>query len=620
MSGTKGTLSVESENIFPVIKKWLYTEQDIFVRELISNGADAITKVNKLAGIGEYKPNPKEENIIRIEINQYDSTIKFSDNGIGMDADEIDKYINQIAFSGASDFLNQYKDEADNQIIGHFGLGFYSSFMAADRVEIDSLSYRPLSIPVHWQCDSQMTYEMEKGKKDQIGTTVTLHVDPRAKYLNPEYMERIINKFFAFFPTPIELSFIGEPTDTNNRYGTRRVNDTNPLWIKRPEECRNEEYIDFFQKAFKTGTEPVLWVHLYNEELGVKGLIFFRNKESFELSIDGQVKLYSNQVYITDDAKGFIPEFLFLQNAVIDCRELPLMVSRSAVQKSENVNAITNYIVEQIAFKLYGTFECERDFYESIWDSLNPFIKFSCLKDKLFASYIEKFIIFKTISGKYVTLKEHLEDIKAKHENIIYYISDDIQQAHYINTFKKAGIDALFMTHVVDQPYIKKLEVKDTNLRFNRIDSDFCEALKEDLTEEAQKLAEKDEKILTEMFNGLIEDKHLSIKASRLITKELSSVMVLNEEERRVRDTIEMYKATGMDVSKFSYGNDVLLLNLNHKLVEYLLKNPTDHDLSHLVKLHLIDIARLGQETLEAEQMSAFIDRSNMLLELVIER
>ncbi len=619
MGSINGKLSVESENIFPIIKQWLYTEQDIFVRELISNCADAISKRDSLIKIGTCQ-NDAVNSFICIEINQTENTIKFMDNGIGMDADEIERYINQIAFSSAADFLNQYKDNVDNSLIGHFGLGFYSAFMVADKVEIDTLSCKPKSKPVHWTCDCEMNYKMEEGNKSEIGTTITLHVESDLQYLKPQRMGAVINKYFAFFPIPIELSCKDALADTAASPEKKQINDTNPLWVKNPEDCISEEYIAFYQKAFNTHTEPVLWLHLYNEELGIKGLVYFRNEDSFNQNIDGQIKIYSNQVYITDEGKGLLPEFLSLQNVIFDCTDLPLMASRSSVQKSEALNSITHYIVEQVAFKLYGTFECEREFYEEIWNSLNPFIKFSCLKDKLFASYVEKFIIFRTLRDKYVTLNEYLEQIKDKHQNIIYYVSDEIQQAHYISTFKKAGIDALYMTHVVDQPLIKKLEMKDTNLRFNRIDSDFCSALKEKLTEDEEAKVTEDEARLVNSFKGLVEDKHLTVKADRLITKEISSIMILDEEERRVKDAIEMYSATGIDVSKFSYGNDILLLNLNNKLVHFLLNPSASEKVTNIIKMQLIDIARLGQETLEAEQMSAFIDRSNMILELAIER
>lgn len=621
MNISKGKLSVDSENIFPIIKKWLYTEQDIFVRELISNCADAIAKHREIKK--EIEKNPDFYGKIRLEINLLENTLKFTDNGLGMDAQEIDKYINQIAFSGATDFFNKYKDgEKNTNIIGHFGLGFYSAFMPAERVTIDSLSCKNGAVAVHWDCTSGIDYDMYEGTKQEVGTDVTLYLPSSSSYLNPDYLERVVKKYFDFFSVPIEILCEESLDEKKPSYGIKVVNEINPLWCRRPEDCSKEEYVNFYKKAFGIDVEPKLWVHLYNEELGIKGIIYFRNQAQMERSIDGKMKLYSRQVFISDSAKTLIPDYLFLQDGIIDCADAPLMVSRSALQEDENVAYITNYITEQIAYKLYGTFECERSFYESIWEDLNPFMKFSCLKDKLFASYVEKFILFKNLSGKYVTLKEHLEKIKPFHENIVYYVSDDIQQANYMNIFKKAGIDALFMTHVVDQPFIKKYETKNQDIRFNSIDSDFYEALKDASSETDEKeviIKETAEAVLKETFDIILDGKHIELKVGKLIAPEVSSVIIIDEDERRVRETLEIYQARGIDTSMFKVGNDTLLLNTANPLIGYMVCNATSAE-RELLGRQLYDLARLGQESLEAQEMAEFIERSNLVLRMLIEK
>ncbi|MDO4544884.1 MAG: molecular chaperone HtpG [Bacillota bacterium] len=622
MTKKTGMLTVNSENIFPIIKKWLYTEQDIFVRELISNGADAIYKLAKVCD-GE---KTKQEGKIELEINLQENTLKFIDNGLGMDAEEVDRYINQIAFSGATDFFNKYKDSENRQkVIGHFGLGFYSAFMPAERVTINTLSHRLDSAPVYWDCSADMNYDMSVGTRDRAGTEITLYLADGSQYLDPEYLEKTVKKYFEFFAIPILITCNEAADDKSPAYGTKMVNDTNPLWCRNPEDCERQEYIDFYKKAFRVEVEPKLWVHLHSEDLGVKGIIYFRNQAQMEKSIDGTMKLYSQQVFISDQAKTLIPEYLFLQDGIIDCADAPLMVSRSALQEDENVVDITAYITEQVAYKLYGTFECEREFYESIWEDLNPFVKFSCLKDKLLASYVEKFIIFKNLNGTYVTLKEHLEQIEPFHKNVVYYVSDDIQQANYINIFKKAGIDALLMTHVVDQPYIKKQEIKNQELRFNSIDSDFYEALKAEEAGSADEVrAEADENsfienALKDTFAEILKGRQIEVKVGKLITPEVSSVIIIDEEERRVRETLEIYEARGIDTSGFKTGNDTLLLNTASPLVQYMAHEASEDEKS-LLGRQLYDLGRLGQESLEAQEMADFIERSNLILQMLIQR
>ena len=614
MERKNGCLSVNSENIFPIIKKWLYSEADIFVRELISNASDAITKRSGLAEMG--KTSPFGEAQIRITIDINNSQLIFSDNGLGMDMEEIDKYINQIAFSGASDFLERCKQGSESQMIGHFGLGFYSSFMATDHVSISSLSCKENAEPVFWDCTSDMQYTMVQGSREEIGTDVILHLIPGSRYLKKEYIEEVVQKYFAFFSRPIEILVIDDSQEEKAEPAV--VNDCNPLWTRKPEECTKEDYIAFYKKAFGIEREPKLWIHLYNEELGVKGIVYIRSKEQMEQSIDGVMKLYCKQVYITDQAKSLIPSYLFFQDGIIDCENAPLMVSRSALQEGESVVETQRYITEQVAYKFYGTFECEREFYEEIWEDINPFIKFSCLKDKLFSSYINKFIIFKDITGKYVTMNEHLEEIRDRHENTVYYVSDEIQQAHYIKMFRGAGLNALHMTHVVDTPYIRKLETTNTDLHFNRIDSDCYEALKDAAAEEKMGAElEAAEKEIIRIYEPILAGAHIDAKVGCLLTTSVSSVIIIDEEERRVRDTLELYESRGIDTSGFKAGNDTLLLNMSNVIVKHMLTTESEEEKS-MIAAHLYDLARLGQESLQAQEMAEFIERSNLLLEMII--
>ena len=613
MERKNGCLSVNSENIFPIIKRWLYTEVDIFVRELISNGSDAITKRRQLAELG--KAATFEEGKLRVTIDKAKAQLIFSDNGLGMDAEEIDKYINQIAFSGATDFLSRYQQSGANRMIGHFGLGFYSAFMASDHISISSLSCKEDAKPVFWDCTSDMQFSMEEGNRKEIGTDVILHLSAASRYLNEEYVEEIVKKYFAFLALPIELAVVGE-TEAETK-APRVINDCNPLWVRNPEECTKEDYVAFYRKAFGIEMEPKLWIHLFNEELGVKGIIYIRTREQMEQSIDGEMKLYCKQVYITDQAKTLIPSYLFFQNGIIDCENAPLMVSRSALQEDENVESIRRYITEQVAYKFYGTFECERPFYEAIWEDINPFIKFSCLKDKLFSSYISKFTLFKDLTGKYVTLAEHLEEIRESHENTVYYISDDVQQAHYIKMFRKAGINALYMTHVVDTPYIRKQESLNTNLHFNRIDSDCYEALKDAAAEEREKEQfAKLQPLAEEIFAPVLGDARIEIRLGCLLADTVGSLIVIDEEERRVRDTLELYETRGVDISHFKQGKDTLFLNYNSNIVKHMLSCDSAEERS-MIAAHLYDLARLGQESLQAQEMAEFIERSNLLLQRI---
>ena len=616
MDRKQGCLSIESENIFPIIKKWLYTEQDIFFRELISNAADAITKLKKLIEIKECNPIT-EPSKIEIILNEKEKTIKFIDNGIGMTPEEIDQYINLIAFSGANDFLKKYAGKTnDDQIIGHFGLGFYSAFMVAEKVTINSLSWQKDAKPVYWECNNEMKFAMSQGHKQQRGTEITLYLNTNYHYLQPKRTHAIIEKYFQFFPIDISLSYIGNDNDDKNSYGTCLVNNIKPLWANRPDKCTHEDYIEFYHKVFKDHDAPLFWIHLYEEELGIKGILFFRNMRNPAKAIDGTVRLYNNQVFVADNTKEVVPDFILLQNGILDCKNLPLLVSRSALQCDDYVNAVSNYLTEQVAYKLYGMFTCEREYYEQFWPDLNPFIKYGCLKNKLFSSLMTKCVIFQTIHNRYVTLKEHLATIKAEHENEVFYVSDEVQQAPYINMFKNAGIDALILTHVIDQPLIRKLEMIHQELHFNRIDSDFSNILKVNLTKQQEAELAKDEQIIKELFSKLSLKNDISLKAEKLKNPEIASIITLDEKSRRIRDTVEFYGATGINLDALDCAKETLLLNINNILIQFLIENP-GHEITDIFCRQLYDLACLGQEKLEAEEMAEFIIRSNKIMGLL---
>ncbi len=543
-------------------------------------------------------------------MNIKNSTLTISDNGLGLDSDEVNRYINQIAFSGASDFLNKFKECPDEQqVIGHFGLGFYSSFMVADKVSINSLSYKDNSEGIFWECDTSMNYSMKKGSRCWTGTDVILHLSPSSEYLNPVLLEKTVKKYFRFFPVPICINYISETDDKYHEYGSRVINDIEPLWNRKPEYCSRDDYLNFYQTVFGKSSNPVLWIHLYKPDIGVRGIVYFRDRDSMERSLDGTMLLYSNQVFINDSAKGIIPEFLFFQDGIIDCQNIPLIVSRTDLQQDESVSVIAKYITEQIAFKIYATFEQERDYYERIWEDLNPFIKFSCLKDKYFSSFADKAVLFKNLSGKYLSLNEYPEDK-------IYYVSDEIQQSHYISIFRTAGIEALYMTHVVDQPYIQKKELKNEKLKFSRIDTDFFEILEDKSTS----LNPDDRDKLENIFSEISEKHNLSLKIIYLKINTVSSLIITDEEVRRIKSTLELYAAKGVDVSKMGMDpkqmKDSLLLNLNNSVVRYIL-DCDDVELSKELSRHLFDLARLAQETLEASDMDEFIKRSNRFMEIL---
>ena len=657
-----GSLSINSENIFPIIKKWLYSDHDIFYRELISNGCDAITKLKKLALIGEYEEPEQTEYKIQVTVNPTDKTIKVTDNGLGMTEEEVDEYINQIAFSGAQDFLNKYKDKAnEDQIIGHFGLGFYSAFMVADRVTIDTLSCRPDAKAVHWESEGGSEYEMTDGDKDTVGTTITLYLnDDSTEFSNLYRAREVIEKYCAFMPVEIYLNDeTAEPEyetiekdeltekdtivetiveeakteEKENEDGTKEtveispatekykilkrpepLNDIHPLWNKHPNECTEEEYKEFYRKVFLDFKEPLFWIHLNMDyPFNLKGILYFPKINMEYESIEGKIKLYNSQVFIADNIKEVIPEFLMLLKGVIDCPDLPLNVSRSALQNDGFVKKISDYITKKVADKLTGMCKTDRETYEKYWDDINPFIKFGCLKDEKFAEKMNDYIIFKNLDGKYLTLKECLEENKEKHENTVFYVTDEVEQSQYINMFKNEGIDAVILTHNIDQPFITNMESKNENLKFKRIDADLSDSFKEETSkDELKDMTEK----LSKTFKDALGKENLTVNVEKLKDASISSMITLSEESRRMQDMMKMYGMAGMDPNMFGAEGQTLILNANNDLVKYVAEH-TDGENTKIICEQLYDLAMLSHAPLSPEQMTGFIARSNKIMELL---
>ena len=665
MSNRHGSLSINSDNIFPIIKKWLYSDHDIFYRELISNGCDAITKLKKLDMMGEYSLPDDYEAKIRVVLNPEEKTLKFIDNGLGMTADEVEEYINQIAFSGATDFLEKYKDKAnEDQIIGHFGLGFYSAFMVADEVHIDTLSYKDGATAVHWECDGGTEFDMTDGSKEGVGTEITLFLNEDCLEFANEYRAReVIEKYCSFMPTPIflekenaETEYETIPADEvtekdtvveniveeakyeekENEDGTKEqvevsprmekakivkrpvaLNDTNPLWAKHPNECTDEEYIAFYRKVFQDYKEPLFWIHLNMDyPFNLKGILYFPKINMEYESIEGVIKLYNNQVFIADNIKEVIPEFLMLLKGVIDCPDLPLNVSRSALQNDGFVKKIAEYITKKVADKLAGMCKTDKEEYDKYWDDISPFIKFGCLKDEKFCDKMTDYMLFKDINGKYITLPEYLEEGKEKYENKVFYISDEVAQSQYINMFKEEGMNAVYLTHNIDNPYITHLEGKNENVKFLRIDADLADNfVGEKLTEEQTK--EYTDK-LSEAFKKATGNDKLVVKVESMKNENVSSVLTVSEESRRMMEMMRVYNMGGMDPNMFGAGEaETLVLNANNKLVKYILDNP-EGEYKDMICNQLYDLAVLANKPLSAEKMTAFVKRSNDLLGLLI--
>ncbi len=737
MAAKHGNLSINSDNIFPIIKKWLYSDHDIFFRELISNGCDAITKLKKLDMMGEYALPDGYKPQIQVIVNPEEKTLKFIDNGIGMTADEVEEYINQIAFSGATDFIEKYKDKAnEDQIIGHFGLGFYSAFMVADEVHIDSLSWQEGAQPVHWECDGGTEFDMEEGTRTEIGTEITLLINEDCLEFCNEYKAReVIKKYCSFMPTEIYLSKANttetqtvtadEKLDTDEvveeikkekeedeqKFKIKKrpelLNETHPLWTKHPNECTKEEYLEFYRKVFQDYKEPLFWIHLNMDyPFNMKGILYFPKINMEYESIEGTIKLYNNQVFIADNIKEVIPEFLLLLKGVIDCPDLPLNVSRSALQNDGFVKKISEYITKKVADKLSGMCKTEKEEYEKYWDDISPFIKFGCLKDDKFCEKMTDYILFKNLEGKYLTLPECLEVNKVdpdevkegesaanetgeaetaavdengekveaevvvedgsqaeddtaedgqtegektesgavdengekveaeivededdseeaeeaeeeKKEKVIYYVTDEKQQSQYINMFKTAKMDAVILTHNIDQPFVSQLEMKNEGIKFQRIDADLTDVFKARTSKKAEKEMEKQAEEIAELMKKALKKDAIKVKIEKLKNKKISSMITLSEESRRMQDMMKMYSMQGMDMGMgFGKEGETLILNASHPLVQYVVEHQDGENVKMICE-QLYDLALLQQAPLEPEAMTKFVARSNEIMMLL---
>ena len=660
----QGNLSINSENLFPIIKKWLYSDHDIFFRELISNGCDAVTKVQKLEVMGEYQLQEGEKFRVDVIVNPEEKTLKFIDNGIGMTADEVKEYITQIAFSGATDFLEKYKDKTnEDQIIGHFGLGFYSAFMVADKVTIDTLSYQEGAEPVYWECDGDSEYSMSKGNRTTRGTEITLYLNDESHEFSNEYRAReVITKYCSFMPVEIYLSKEGgeqeyqtiekdelreddviaetiveeektEEKENENgeketvvvsprteRYKINKrpslMNDIHPLWTKHPNDCTDEEYKEFYRSVFHDYKEPLFWIHLNMDyPFNLKGILYFPKINMEYESIEGTIKLYNNQVFIADNIKEVIPEFLMLLKGVIDCPDLPLNVSRSALQNDGFVKKISDYITKKVADKLSGMCKTDRESYEKYWDDINPFIKFGCIKDDKFNEKMKDYIIYKDLNGKYISLDEYLEAAKDKHENQVFYVTDELQQSQYINMFKEQGLNAVILKNPIDQPFISRLEeaMKDKNVKFRRIDTDLADVFKETASEDDKKVLEEDQTKLTDIFKKALGVEELDVKVEKLKNADTSAMITLSEDMRRMQDMMKMY---GMSQGQMGTEGQTLVLNANNALVQYVLNNPEGEHVNMFCQ-QIYDLALLSHCPLSAEAMTKFVARSNEILKLL---
>ena len=682
MAAKKGSLSISSEYIFPIIKKWVYSDHDIFARELVSNGCDAITKLKKLDMMGEYTLPDDYKGKIQVIVNPEEKTLKFIDNGLGMTADEVEEYITQIAFSGATEFLNKYKDKTtEDDMIGHFGLGFYSAFMVADEVHIDTLSYKEGAKPVHWVSEGGTEYEMEEGDKEEVGSEITLFLNEDCVEFSNEYRIReVLEKYCSFMPVEIFVSKANaEPeyetipedevldTDTvvehihedakmeekENENGEKEmvevspasdkakivkrpvsISDPAPLWTKHPNECSKEDYIDFYRKVFMDYKEPLFWIHLNMDyPFNLKGILYFPKINTEYDSIEGTIKLYNNQVFIADNIKEVIPEFLMVLKGVIDCPDLPLNVSRSALQNDGFVQKISEYISKKVADKLSGMCKTDKENYEKYWDDISPFIKFGCLKDEKFCEKMSDYVLFKNLDHKYMTLKECIEknggkaepEEKTEGENAeqsaekketekttIYYVTDEQQQSQYINMFKKEGLDAVILSHNIDSPFITQMEQKNEHIKFQRIDADLTDHFKEDVSEEEKEAFKEKTDSLVEIFRKALGNDKLEVKVEKMKDENVASMITLSEESRRMQEMMKMYGMSGMDPSMFGT-NATLILNANHPLVEYVVAHK-DGENTEMFCHQLYDLAMLAHKPLSPEEMTEFVKRSNEIM------
>lgn len=696
--GTKrGNLSIDSENIFPIIKKWVYSDHDIFMRELVSNGCDAITKLKKLDMMGEYELPDDYKGKIQVLVNPEEKTLKFIDNGLGMTAEEVEEYITQIAFSGATQFLEKYKDKTtDDEMIGHFGLGFYSAFMVADEVHIDTLSYKEGAVPVHWVSQGGTEYEMQDGSKTEVGTEITLFLNEDCLEFANEYRAReVLEKYCSFMPVEIflakenaepEYETIDEEdvldTDEVVEHITEEVkegeegepkkkakivkrpvslSDTKPLWTKNPSECSKEDYIDFYRKVFMDYKEPLFWIHLNMDyPFNLKGILYFPKINTEYDSVEGKIKLYNNQVFIADNIKEVIPEFLMVLKGVIDCPDLPLNVSRSALQNDGFVNKVADYISKKVADKLNGMFKTDRENYEKYWDDISPFLKFGCLKDEKFGNKIKDSMLYKNLDHKYLTLEEYLketadpadeentdaentaetadtsnvenagdtaaentdetadadsEEEKKEEQTVVYYVTDEQQQSQYIKMFKEQSQDAVILTHNIDTPFITYMEQHNENIKFQRIDADVHDSLKDEVTEEEKESFRKTTESLVEIFRKELDNEKLDVKVEKLKDDQVASMAVLSEESRRMQEMMRMYGMAGMDPGMF--GSQItLILNANHPLVQFVVEHKRSKSVPIICK-QLYDLAILAHKPLNPEEMTAFVQRSNEIMMLL---
>ena len=621
MTNQKGSISIHAENIFPIIKKWLYSDKDIFIRELISNGCDAVNKYKKLISLGEAKGNTDENYKIKVSIDKENSALIFEDNGIGMTAEEVEKYINQVAFSGAEDFFNTYKDKMneENDIIGHFGLGFYSSFMVSKKVQIDTLSYKENATPVRWVSEDGLEFELtQSDNRETRGTTITLFLAEDSKEFLEEYTVRnIIDKYCSFLPVDIYLETIKtEETKEDEVVDTTPINDTNPLWLKAPKDCTDEEYKEFYRKVFKTFDEPLFWIHLnVDYPFNLKGILYFpKLKNEFEL-IEGKVKLYNNQVFVADNIKEVIPEFLLLLKGVIDCPDLPLNVSRSFLQNDRDVSKISKHIVKKVADKLKSLYKNERENYEKFWDDIQVFIKFGCLKDESFYDKVKDSILFKTINSQYITLNDYLENCKEKHENKVFYVSNEEQQSQYIKLFKDYGLDAVILDSTIDNHFISMIEFKNQGVHFNRIDADLSDILKDNDNENNKEIKTD----IENLFKDVIGDRINNYSVESLKSEDTPAIILISEQSRRMAEMRSQF--AGMDFGMSFEEEKTLVINNNSSIVKKLVSLKDDESKKEQVSLicnQIVDIALLSNKELDSKQLDEFIKRNNQLMSMVI--
>ena len=621
MTNQKGSISIHTENIFPIIKKWLYSDKDIFIRELISNGCDAVNKYKKLISLGEAKGNTDENYKIKVSIDKENSALIFEDNGIGMTAEEVEKYINQVAFSGAEDFFNTYKDKMneENDIIGHFGLGFYSSFMVSKKVQIDTLSYKENATPVRWVSEDGLEFELtQSDNRETRGTTITLFLADDSKEFLEEYTVRnIIDKYCSFLPVDIYLETIKtEETKEDEVVDTTPINDTNPLWLKAPKDCTDEEYKEFYRKVFKTFDEPLFWIHLnVDYPFNLKGILYFpKLKNEFEL-IEGKVKLYNNQVFVADNIKEVIPEFLLLLKGVIDCPDLPLNVSRSFLQNDRDVSKISKHIVKKVADKLKSLYKNERENYEKFWDDIQVFIKFGCLKDESFYDKVKDSILFKTINSQYITLNDYLENCKEKHENKVFYVSNEEQQSQYIKLFKDYGLDAVILDSTIDNHFISMIEFKNQGVNFNRIDADLSDILKENDNEDNKEIRTD----IENLFKDVIGDRINNYSVESLKSEDTPAIILISEQSRRMAEMRSQF--AGMDFGMSFEEEKTLVINNNSSIVKKLVSLKDDESKKEQISLicnQIVDIALLSNKELDSKQLDEFIKRNNQLMSMVI--